>query len=99
MYLLGKFCKFLVELVDTASRIHKFHFAREERMAEGRDFHFDQWILFAVFPGGFFTGVGAGTAQKCFIGGNIFEYHEAVVGRMDFFFHNIKQKKLLTKSF
>lgn len=79
--------EFLVEFVDTTCRVHKFHLAGEERVAVCGNLHFDERILLAVFPGGRFFRISAGAAQESFVRRNVFEHHEAVIGRMDVFFH------------
>lgn len=80
--------EFLIEFVNTACGIHKFHFAREKRMAERGNLHFHQGVLIAVFPGDRFFRIDTGATQKAFVGRNIFEYDGAVVIRMNVFFHD-----------
>ena len=80
--------EFLVELVNTACSIHKFHFTSVKRMAERGDFHFHQGIFIAIFPSDRFFRIHTGAAQKAFVGRNIFEYDGAVVIRMNVFFHD-----------
>jgi hypothetical protein len=85
--LLGKLGKFLVKFVNTACRIHEFHFAGEEGVAVGRDFHFHERVLFAVCPSRGFFRVGAGLAQKLVVGRDVTEHDRAVIGWMNIFFH------------
>ena len=62
--LLGELRETLVELVNTTSSVNQFNLTGEVRVAEGRNFHFNQWVLLTVFPGSCFFGCGAGFAQK-----------------------------------
>ncbi len=86
--LLGELTKFLVEFVNTASRIYKLHFASEEGMAVSRNFHLHKGILFAVFPLNGFLRIGAGAAEESIVGGNVFEHHGAIALRMNIIFHS-----------
>lgn len=86
--LFGKFAEFLVELVNTACRIHKLHFTRKERVAVRRNLHLDQWVFLAVFPLNGLFRVGAGATQKRIVSRNILEDHCAITLRMNIVFHN-----------
>jgi hypothetical protein len=79
--------EFLVELVDTTSRIHEFHLTGEKWVAVRGDLHFDQWVLVAVGPSSFFFCIGARAAKERIVGGNVLEYHKTIIFRMDTFFH------------
>lgn len=85
--LLRKFSKFLVELVNTACRVHKFHFAGKKWVAVGRDFHFHERVFFAVRPSSSIFCVGAGLAQKLVVSRDVTEHDRAVIGWMNIFFH------------
>ena len=95
--LFGKFRigKFLVELVNTACRVHKFHFTGKKRVAVSRNIHFHQWVFVAIFPSHLFFGGGAGFTKERFVRGDVFEYHGAIRGRMNVFFHDYCTKNLL----
>ena len=95
--LLAEFCKFLVEFVDTAGRVNKFHFAGKKRVAERRDLHFYERVFIAVFPGDGFFRVDAGFAQESIVGRDVFEYNRAVAGRVDIFFHDFIFSKIRCK--
>jgi hypothetical protein len=86
----GKFGKFLVELVNTPGCIDEFEFAGEVRVAERRNLHLDQRVLFTVFPGNRILGIYTRAAQKHFVSGNVFEHDKAIIRRMDIFFHNLE---------
>ncbi len=79
--------EFFIELVNTARRIYKFHFTCKKRMAVGRNLHFHQRIVFAIFPSDRILRRNAGTAKECVIRGNVFENDHAETGRMNIFFH------------
>jgi hypothetical protein len=62
--LLGELRETLVELVDTTSSVNQFDLTGEVWVAEGRNLHFYQWVLFSVLPGSRVFRCGAGFAQK-----------------------------------
>ena len=80
--------EFLIELVDTAGRVNKFHLTGKERMRIARDLQLDQRILLAIFPYDRILGRSARTRQKGLIAGKILENHESVIPGMDIIFHN-----------
>ena len=94
---LGKFCEFLVEFVDTACRVYKFHFTGEERVAECRNLHFHERVFFTVLPGDGVFRIYAGFAYKSIIGRDVLEYNRAVAGRVDVFFHDFIFSKIRCK--
>ncbi len=89
--------KFLVELIDTTCSVNEFHFAGEERMAVGRYFHFHKRVFLSVFPGGGLFRVHTGFAEERIVRRDVFEYHEAIVSRMDIFFHDCILLKICCK--
>lgn len=58
LLLIGELGKFLVKLVSTTCRVNKFHFTGKKWMAVRRNFHFNKWIFFAIFPGDGFFRIG-----------------------------------------
>jgi hypothetical protein len=88
VHLFGELRETLVELVNTTGSVNQLNLSGEVRVAEGRNFHFHQWVLFSVFPGSRFFGCGAGFAQEGIVGRNVLEHYEAIAGRMNIFFHD-----------
>jgi hypothetical protein len=95
--LLGKFCEFFVELVDTASRVHKFHFSGEKRVTVRRNLHFHERVFFTVFPGDRILRIHAGSAEERVVCRDVFEYHETVTSGMNIFFHDFIFAKICCK--
>jgi hypothetical protein len=87
--LLRELSEFLVEFVNTASSIHELHFTGEEGVTVSRNFHFNQWILVAVFPSDFLFGINARAAQERVVGRDVLEHNEAITFWMNTFFHII----------
>jgi hypothetical protein len=80
--------KFLIELVDTASRVDKFHFAGKEWVGIAGYLQLHQRVFLAIFPGDVFLGCCAGARQEGIARGEILEYHQSIISRMNLFFHD-----------
>ena len=79
--------KFLLELVDTTSGIHKLHLASEEGVAVARYLKLDEGVLVAILPGNRVLGLSAGAAQERVSGREILENNGAIAIGMNIFFH------------
>src|SRR5579885_1465799 len=85
------------ELVDATAGIDDLVLARVERMRVAGDFHLDDRVFLAVFPGDLVLARHRRTRQECEIRGDILEHH-VVVLRMDVGFHGTGSAKQAKKS-
>lgn len=81
--------EFLVELINSASRIYKLHLTCKERVRLVRYFKFNQGVLVSIFPHDRILGRSARARQECLVTRKILEYYEAIIIRMNILFHTI----------
>ena len=81
------FSVFLLELVDTAGRVHKHVLTRIEGVRHAGDLQLYQRIFLAVFPSADLLGGRSGTGDEGKTITHVLENNEPVCFRMDTFFH------------
>ena len=81
--------EFLVELINTSGGVDKLHLPGKEGMRLTRDLELDEGIFLPILPFNGIPGRGCGFRQESEITGEILEYHEPVISRMNIFFHDV----------
>jgi hypothetical protein len=76
------------ELLYATSSINAFVLTSVERVRLGRDFQFEQWILFTVVPSDYVLGLDARASQECVTALKIFKNYVAI-NRVNAFSHGI----------
>lgn len=79
--------EFLLEFLDTASRVNEFLLAGEEWVTGPADFHVVQRVFLAIFPLYRVLAFDGRAGQETVVRSLVLEDDETVIVRVNFFFH------------